>query len=188
MTTTKKRLLISESRGDSNRCTPYRGNPDQRATHFPHLVHVWSTTIRNSCGPHIATFQIVVNRFEQIHYTREEGLSTQSTAGRSSDPRARTQLLSHNIQRAVGKSQAPVDNRLLGLPGPYHRHAIGTFNTCSRGPTERSLIDSGGGYNLGGAGLPYIHSPTFPISCPHFPLVAPPGLHFSQVLTNRPKC
>jgi hypothetical protein len=33
----------------------------------------------------------------------------------------------------VGKSQAFVDIRLLGLPGPYHRHAIGTFNTCSRG-------------------------------------------------------
>jgi hypothetical protein len=68
------------------------------------------------------------------------------------------------------------------------RHAIGTFNTWSRGPTERSLIDTGGGYNLGGASLPHTHSPTFPTSCPHFPLVAPPGLHFNQILANRPKC
>jgi hypothetical protein len=57
--------------------------------------------------------------------------------------------------KSSGKSQAPIDNQLLGLPGPYHRHVIGTFNTCSRGPTEGSLIDTGGGggYNLGGAGV-----------------------------------
>jgi hypothetical protein len=49
---------------------------------------------------------------------------------------------------AVGKSQASVDNRLLGLPGPYHWHVIGTFNTCSRVPTHRSLTDTGGGYHI----------------------------------------
>jgi hypothetical protein len=144
-------------------------------------------TIRISCYPHIATFHTVINRFEQIHCTREEGLSIQFTARRPSDLQIRTQLLSHNSQRVVEKSQAPVDNQLLGLPGPYHRHAIGTFNTCSRGPTERSLIDTSEGYNLGGAGLPHTHSPTFPTSCPHFPLVAPPSLHFNQILANRPK-
>jgi hypothetical protein len=48
---------------------------------------------------------------------------------------------------AVGLNQAPVDGRLLGLPGPYHRHAIGTFNICSRVPTPRSLTDIGRGYH-----------------------------------------
>jgi hypothetical protein len=43
------------------------------------------------------------------------------------------------------------------------------------------------GYNLEGASLPHTHSPTFPTSCPHFPLVAPSGLHFNQILANRPK-
>jgi hypothetical protein len=33
MTATNKRLLISESHDDSNRCTPCRGKPDQRATY-----------------------------------------------------------------------------------------------------------------------------------------------------------
>jgi hypothetical protein len=145
-------------------------------------------TIRISRDPYIATFHTVINRFEQIHCTREEGLPTQSKAQRSSDLRVRTQLLSHNSQRAVGKSQAPVDNRLLGLPGPYHRHAIGTFSTCAQGPTEWSLIDTSGGYKLGGAGLPHTHSQTFPTSCPHFHLMAPPGLHFNQILAKRPKC
>jgi hypothetical protein len=49
---------------------------------------------------------------------------------------------------AVDLSQAPVDGRLLGLPGPYHQHAIGTFNTCSWVPTTRSLTDTGEGYHI----------------------------------------
>jgi hypothetical protein len=49
---------------------------------------------------------------------------------------------------ATMKSQASVDNRLLGLPDPYHRHAIGTFNTCSQVSTSRSLTDTGGGYHI----------------------------------------
>jgi hypothetical protein len=50
-------------------------------------------------------------------------------------------------KEVVGLSQASVDNGLLGLPGPYHRHVIDTFNTCSRGSTHQSLADTGGGYN-----------------------------------------
>jgi hypothetical protein len=56
---------------------------------------------------------------------------------------------------AMGKSQSSIDTRLLSLPTPYHRHAIGTFNTCSWGPTHRSLTNSGGGYNLECAGFPH---------------------------------
>jgi hypothetical protein len=82
----------------------------------------------------------------------------------------------------------PVDNRLLRLPYAYHWHAIGTFNTCSRGAIKWSLIDTGGGYNLACAGLPCTHSPTFPTSCPHFSLVAPSGLQFNQVPAIKPKC
>jgi hypothetical protein len=52
------------------------------------------------------------------------------------------------------------------------------------GPIERSLIDTGGGYNFGGVDLPHTHSPTFPTCCPHFPLMAPPGLHFNQILAK----
>jgi hypothetical protein len=86
--------------------------------------------------------------------------------------------------KSSGEKSTPVDNRLLGLPGPYHRYAISTFNTYSRGPTERSLIDTGGGYNFGGVGLPHTYSSTFPISCPHFLLMASPSLHFIQILAK----
>jgi hypothetical protein len=88
---------------------------------------------------------------------------------------------------AGGISQAPDDDQLLGLPGPYHRHAIGTFNICSWGPTEQSLINTGGGYNLGGAGSPHTHSPTFPTSCLPFPLVISPDLHFHQAPLLKPQ-
>jgi hypothetical protein len=90
MTATNKRLLISESRDDSNRCTPCRGKPDQHATCFSRSVRIWSMTIRISRGPYIATFYTVINRFEQIHCTREEGLPTQSTARWPSDLWVRT--------------------------------------------------------------------------------------------------
>jgi hypothetical protein len=86
--------------------------------------------------------------------------------------------------KSSGEKSTPVDNWLLGLLDPYHRYAIGTFNTCSRGPTERSLIDTGGSYNLRGAGLPHTHSLTFPTSCPHFPLMTPLGLHFNHIFAK----
>jgi hypothetical protein len=103
MTATNKRLLIFESHGNSNQCTPCRGKPDQHVIRFPRSVHVYSTTIHISRGPYIATFHAVINRFEQIHCTREEWLPTQSTTHRSSDPWVRTQLLSHNSQWSSGE-------------------------------------------------------------------------------------
>jgi hypothetical protein len=63
---------------------------------------------------------------------------------------------------AVGLSQAPVDDRLLGLPGPYHRHAIGTFNTCSQIPTPTSLTDTGKGYHIKSLRIATTLSPPFP--------------------------
>jgi hypothetical protein len=103
-----------------------------------------------------------------------------------------------NLSLALTKSkQAPTPERSLGnqrqtdpvvvsgdlIPPPmrYHQHVIDTFNTCSWGPTEQSLTDTGGSYNLGGAGLPHTHSSTFLTSCLRFPLKAPPDLHFNQV-------
>jgi hypothetical protein len=88
---------------------------------------------------------------------------------------------------AVGKSQAYVDNWLLGLSGSYHRYAIGTFNTCSRGSTHRSLTDTGEGYNLGGVGLP--HTTTWPSQpvVSTFHIRVPPGLQFNEVPLIKPK-
>jgi hypothetical protein len=124
------------------------------------------------------------NRVGRNHCSREKGLPTQSPAHRLTDPRVCIQFLSRDNQWSSGESQTPIISRLLGLTALYHRYAIGTFNTCSWGSTERSLTDTGGGYNLERASLPHTHSPTFPISCLPFPLMAPPGLHFNQTLAK----
>jgi hypothetical protein len=47
----------------------------------------------------------------------------------------------------VGVKAPSVDGRLLGLPGPYHRLTVGTFNTCSRVWIPLSLTDTGEGYH-----------------------------------------
>jgi hypothetical protein len=80
---------------------------------------------------------------------------------------------------AVRLSQTSVDNRLLGLPGPYHQHAIDTFNTCSRVPIPQSLTDIDGGYHIE---KPQ-NSPSLP-RVPLIPLMAPPGLRLSAIITN----
>jgi hypothetical protein len=63
-TAMNKRLLISESRGDLNQCTPYKEKYNQHTTRFPRSAHVWPSTIHISHGPCIATFCVVVNRVE----------------------------------------------------------------------------------------------------------------------------
>jgi hypothetical protein len=82
MTVTNKRLLISESRGDSNRCTPCRGKPDQHATytsygslHTPDVRFLWTV-------PEYGNLSRVIGRVGKAHCSREEGLPTQSTTRR----------------------------------------------------------------------------------------------------------
>jgi hypothetical protein len=64
--------------------------------------------------------------------------------------------------KAVCLNQTSVDNRLLGLPRPYHQHAIDTFNTCPRVSTPRCLTDTGGGYHIENLIIWTTLSPPFP--------------------------
>jgi hypothetical protein len=109
-----------------------------------HTYLTWST---------YSNLSWVVDSVGQSHCSREKGLPTQSTACRLTGPWVRTQFLSRVNQWSSEESQTSIDSRLLALLGPYHRHAIGTFNTCSWGPTHRFLTDTGGGYRLEGAGF-----------------------------------
>jgi hypothetical protein len=147
MATTNKRLLISESRGYSNRCTPYKEKPDQHVMYTSHssprtpVVRVlWAVPICDN-------LLWVIDRVGRILL-----LPRKSAPDSTSQPgwvaRGIRLNFSSNIAiEAVGLSQAPVDDWLLGLPGPYHRHAIGTFNTCSQVPTPQSLTNTGRGYH-----------------------------------------
>jgi hypothetical protein len=95
--------------------------------------------------------------------------------------------LSSQPLKQWGQSQPSVDGRLLGLPGPYLRHVIGTFNTCSRRPAHRSLTDTDGGYHLRGVGFsnhtPRPSQPT--VSAFHLRVLS--GLQFNQVSPTKPK-
>jgi hypothetical protein len=129
----------------------------------------------------------VIDSIGQSHCSWEKCLPTQFTSRRLIDLWVRTQFLSRANQWSSGESQTSVDSRLLGLPGPYHQHVIGTFNICSRGPTQRSLTDIGGGYSLGGAGFPHTTPrPSQPVVS-NFHLRALPGHQFNQELPNKPK-
>jgi hypothetical protein len=68
----------------------------------PQMVYA----IRISCGPHIATFRTVINRFEHIHYTREKRLPTQSTTRRRlTDPRVDPASLPQQPMEQWGKAK-----------------------------------------------------------------------------------
>jgi hypothetical protein len=82
---------------------------------------------------------------------------------------------------AVRLSQTSINNRLLGLPGPYHRHAIGTFNTCSWVPTPWSLTDTGRGYHIENLRIATALSPPFPSEGSMDP---PNGPARSQIIHN----
>jgi hypothetical protein len=87
-----------------------------------------------------------------------------------------------------GQSQASISGRLLGLLGPYHQYAIGTFNTCSWVSTPRSLTNIGGGYHLENLIIAIALSPPFPsegsTDPPNWPR---PVSTFNQVLTTKLK-
>jgi hypothetical protein len=52
--------------------------------------------------------------------------------------------------------------------------------TCSSGPDDQSLTDTGGGYRLGALNFRLDHSSSFPSSILYFPLIAPPDLQLCQ--------
>jgi hypothetical protein len=167
MAATNKRLLISESHSDSNRCTPCRGKPDQHDTYASHANPCMSSVRFLRMVPVRGNLSWDPDSIGQSHCSQEKGLSTQSTARWLIDPWVRTQFLSQNSQWSSGESHTSINSGLVGLPGPYHRHAIGTFNTCSRGPTERSLTNTRRATTLE---VPACHIPT---PRPSQPVVSP---------------
>jgi hypothetical protein len=179
MTATNKQLLISDSHDDSNRCTPCRGKSDQHDTYAFHTSPCTPGVRFLRAVPIRGNLSRVINRVDRVTAPEKKG-SRHNPQHVGWPIREFVPSFSPKpTNEAVAKAKTSINSRLLGLPDPYHRHAIDTFNTCSWGPTERSLIDTGRGYNLGGADLQCTHSLTFPTSCLPFPLVAPPGLQFN---------
>jgi hypothetical protein len=184
-----KRLLISQSRDDSNRCTPCRGKPDQHDTYASHTCQCTPSVHFLRAVPVYGNLSWVTDKDGQSHCPREKGLPTQSTACRMTDPRVCTQFLSRANQWSSGDSQTSIDSKLLGLPGPYHQYAIGTFDTCSRVP-----IPSVRNWHMWrlphrNLGIATTLTPPFPSSVPLVPLNSPARSHFyPTLLSNNSEC
>jgi hypothetical protein len=86
MAATNKRLLISESRGDSNQCTLCREKPDQHDTYASHASPPTPGVRFLRVVPVRGNLSRVIDRVEQGHCSREKGLLTQSPARRLTDP------------------------------------------------------------------------------------------------------
>jgi hypothetical protein len=82
MTLTNKRLLTSESHGDSNQCTPCREKSDQHAIYASHASPRTPDVRFLRAVPVCGNLSRVIDRFEQAHCSREEGLPTQSITRR----------------------------------------------------------------------------------------------------------
>jgi hypothetical protein len=97
MAAMNKWLLLSESHDNSNRCTPYRGKPDQHDTYAhanPHRLGIRFLRV----DPILGNLSRVTDRVGQSHCSQEKGLPTQSTARRLTDLWVRTQFLSRANQ------------------------------------------------------------------------------------------
>jgi hypothetical protein len=136
-------ILISESRGDLNRCPHCKGKPDQHITFstlnprmtLDYTYLTWSTYNNVSW---------VIDRFGWI-----------SLPLRNKDSRLHPQHDGWPICGSPPSFSLPHNqwsNRLkpnfcrwqaTKLTGPIYQFVIGTFNTCSRGSTHRSLAGTG---------------------------------------------
>jgi hypothetical protein len=65
-----KRLLISDIHGNSNRCTPYRGKPDQHDTYASHASPRTPDVHFLRMVPVCYNLSGVVNRVVQMHCSR----------------------------------------------------------------------------------------------------------------------
>jgi hypothetical protein len=179
-TATNKRLIISESRGDSNRCTPCKGKLDQHGT------YAWRTLPAGdpcTCGvrflhavPVRDNLSRVIDRVEQAHCSQEEGFHTQSTARR------------WPIRGSVPSfSPEPANEAVGAKPIIYRRPATRLIGriipVCDRyiqyllaGANRTVLNRHRWGLQPWRCRLSMYHSLTFPTTCLPFPLVAPPDL------------
>jgi hypothetical protein len=140
---------------------PAGKNPTNTTRTLPTPVHIRPTYA--SCGrsPYVTTFHESPTGLDGYYYSREK-CSRLHLSARLSGPWDPLSISLKTAIEAVGLSQAPVDDRLLGLPGPYHRHVISTFNTCSQVPTPTSLTDTGRGYHIKSLRIATTLSPPFP--------------------------
>jgi hypothetical protein len=153
---------------------PAGENPTNTSRRLPTPVHVRPTYASYGQFPYVTTFHWLPWSWNKPLYP-EEVLATKDRLAQPSSWVA-SFLLPCDSSRVGERDFGPMVTQLHQLTEPISPAYDRYVQYFSQGPTHRSLTDIGGGYNLGGAGLPHTHSLTFPTSCLHFPLMAPPGL------------
>jgi hypothetical protein len=146
---------------------------------LPVPVHVHQAYASCRQSPYVATFHADPAELDGCT-APEKKCSRLHLSTRLSGPRDLPQFLSQQ-NHLISALQPSIywQHAILIYWAHKHQHAIGTFNTCSRGPTYQKLIDTGGGYNLARANFAH-HCPR-----PSQPMVLqfPPNGHArSQVI------
>jgi hypothetical protein len=160
-------------------------NPTNTSCALPTPVHAHPAYASYGQSSYVATFHWLP-RSQNKSLQPKEVLTTKDRLAQPSSWVA-TFLLPCDSPRVGERSFGPMITQLAQLTESISL----AYNWCVQylltRSTHQSLTDTGGGYNLGGAGLPHIHSPTFPTSCLPFHLLFPSGLQFNQVLTTKSK-
>jgi hypothetical protein len=180
-TAMNKRLLISESHDDSNRCTPYRGKPDTHNTYTFHISprmslvrFLWVVSIRGNLSRWL-------NRVGQIHCSREKVLLTPPLSLAEWPTEPTSVSLPNTTIGAVHLSQTYIDEHATSV---YWAHITSMWSVHSilahERPTHRSLTDTGGGCNFGGVAFQHTTPRPSQPAVSTFHLKAPPGLKLSK--------
>jgi hypothetical protein len=179
-TATNKRLLISESHGDSNRCTPCRGKPDQHVTYASHASPRTPGIRFLRVVPVRGNISRVIDKVEQAHCSQEEGLPTQSTVHhwpiRGSVPSFSPEP-TNEVVEAKSSIYQWLTTRLTGSITPVCDQYVQYLLT---GANRTVLNQHRWGLQLWRCRLSTYHSPIFLTSCLPFPLVVPPDLHLTK--------
>jgi hypothetical protein len=143
----------------STRHTLFTLNPRRVPNHTSHVVH-------------ICNLSLIPTRLKHVLHPKEvltiEDRLARPLSWVTSFP------LPHECLGVRERYFSQVVTQIHQLIGSIYKHAIGTFNVCLRGLTNRSLTDTGGGYNVEGDGFSY-HTPwpfqpavsTFHLRAPH---------------------
>jgi hypothetical protein len=186
MIATNKWLLISESRVDSNGCTPCRGNPNNTSHMLPTAVH--TCLMYAFCGqpPYMTTFNWLPQSQNRPLYP-EEVLTTKDGLAQPSSTVA-SFFLPCDTPGVGERGFSPMVTRQLQLIGPISPACKRYIQYLLAGANPSVLNQHMRGLQPWRWRLATYHSLTFPTSCLHFRLMASPGLQFNLVTSTKPKC
>jgi hypothetical protein len=172
-TATNKRLLIFESRDDSNLCTPYREKSDTHNTYAsrtnprtPHICFLRAVHVRGNLS-------LAIKRWTDL--TTPEKMDSRHNPQHAGWPihRSATQFLSQDNHWSSNESQTSVDNKLHQFTGPITPVCDRYVQYLFIGSNPSALNWHRRGLQPWRCQLFTYHSLTLPTSGLHFPSKGP---------------